>query len=258
MRLNIDVVMDYQLDGPSPVLLAVEVADLPGQQIARTALEILNATHRHVPGDAGLGQRIWADVANDRLNLRYVADVEITREDIALEKLAQSEWQDLPGDVLPYLRPSRFCPSDRFIPFVTKSFGHLDAGAKVAAMRDWVADSITYSAGSSDAATCANDTFISREGVCRDFAHLLCTLVRAAHIPARYTSGYGPGVTPPDFHAVTEVWLDGAWHIVDATGMSTASDLAVIASGRDAGDVAFMETQAPAHPVFQNLIIREV
>ncbi|MFN7002029.1 MAG: transglutaminase-like domain-containing protein [Roseinatronobacter sp.] len=258
MRLNIDVVMDYQLDGPSPVLLAVEVAALPGQQIERTALEILNATHRHVPGDAGLGQRIWADVANDRLNLRYVADVEITREVIALETLAQSEWQDLPGDVLPYLRPSRFCPSDRFIPFVTKSFGHLDAGAKVAAMRDWVADSITYSSGSSDAATCANDTFISREGVCRDFAHLLCTLVRAAHIPARYTSGYGPGVTPPDFHAVTEVWLDGAWHIVDATGMSTASDLAVIASGRDAGDVAFMETQAPAHPVFQNLIIREV
>lgn len=258
MRLNIDVVMDYQLDGPSLVLLAVELAALAGQQIEHSKLEILNATYRHVPGDAGLGQRIWADVANDRLSLRYVAEVEITRENIPLETLAQSEWQDLPSDVLPYLRPSRFCPSDRFIPFVAKRFGHLEAGAKVAAIRDWVAASISYVPGSSNAATCANDTFVSREGVCRDFAHLACTLLRAAQIPARYTSGYGPHVTPPDFHAVAEVWLDGGWHIVDPTGMSTASDLAVIATGRDANDVAFMETQAPAHPCYQNLIIREM
>lgn len=258
MRLNIDVVMDYQLDGPGPVLLAVEVATLPGQRIEHSTLEILNATYRQVPCDGGLGQRIWADAANDRLNLRYVADVEITREEIALETLAQSEWQDLPSDVLPYLRPSRFCPSDQFMPFVAKRFGHLEAGAKVAAIRDWVADAISYVPGSSDAATCANDTFVSREGVCRDFAHLACSLLRAAQIPARYTSGYGPHVTPPDFHAVAEVWLDGGWHIVDPTGMSTGSDLAVIATGRDASDVAFMETQAPAHPCYQNLIIREM
>ncbi len=258
MRLNIDTVMDYQLEGPSPVLLAVEVAAIPGQDIRHSMLEILNATHRHEPGEASVGQRIWANVASDRLNLRYVADVEITRADIPLETLAQSRWQDLPGDVLSYLRPSRFCPSDQFMPFVAKRFGHLDAGAKVAAIRDWVAASITYVPGSSDAATCANDTFLSREGVCRDFAHLACTLLRAAQIPARYTSGYGPNVTPPDFHAVAEVWLSDAWHIVDPTGMCTASDLAVIATGRDASDVAFMETQAPAQPYYQNLIIRKM
>ncbi|TVP71966.1 MAG: transglutaminase family protein [Rhodobacteraceae bacterium] len=255
MRMNIDVVMDYQLDGPGPVLLAIEAAAIPGQRIENSMLEILNATHRHVPGEAGLGRRIWANVINDRLNLRYVADVEITRDEIPLQTLAQCDWQDLPSDVLSYLRPSRFCPSDQFMPFVAKSFGHLDAGAKVAAIRDWVAEAVTYVSGSSDAATCANDTFVSREGVCRDFAHLVCTLVRAAQIPARYTSGYGPGVTPPDFHAVAEVWLDGAWHVVDATGMSTSADLAIIGTGRDASDVAFMETQSPANPTYQNLII---
>lgn len=255
MRLNIDVVMDYQLSGPAPVLLTLETTDTPGQRIEHSMLEILNATYRHVPGEGGLGQRIWADVENDRLNLRYVADVEITRADIALDGLAQSAWQDLPPDVLSYLRPSRFCPSDLFAPYVAKSFGHLEGGAKAAAIRDWVAKSITYVPGSSDAATCANDTFLSREGVCRDFAHLVCTLMRAAQIPARYTSGYAPGVTPPDFHAVAEIWLDGAWHVVDATGMSNSSDLAIIGAGRDASDVAFMETQAPAFPVYQNLII---
>lgn len=258
MRLNIDVVMDYQLSGPAPVLLTVEAAPINGQVINQSYVEILNATHRHMPVDGGLGHHIWAEVANDRLNLRYVAEVDISRPDIALDTLARSEWQYLPSAVLTYLRPSRFCPSDLFAPYVAKNFGHLDGGAKVAAIRDWVANSVSYIPGSSGPATCANDTFLSREGVCRDFAHLVCALVRAAQIPARYTSGYGPDVTPPDFHAVAEVWLDGAWHIVDATGMSTASNLAVIASGRDASDVAFMETQTAAQPVYQNLIITRV
>ena len=32
------------------------------------------------------------------------------------------------------------------------------------------------------------------------------------------------GVEPQDFHAVAEVFLDGAWYLVDATGMAEADD----------------------------------
>jgi len=258
MRLEIDVVMDYQLAGAEPVLLTVEAANLTGQVIHSSSLEILNATLRHFAGEDGRGQRVWAHVVTDRLNLRYVASVEVLRPDIALESLDQTALHDLPGAVFTYLRPSRFCPSDMFLPYAAKTFGHLSGGRKVAAIRDWVAGAITYAPGSSSATTCANDTFLSREGVCRDFAHLVCTLARACHIPARYTSGYSAQVSPPDFHAVAEVWLEGAWHVVDATGMSTAASLVVIGSGRDASDVAFMETLGPAYPIYQNLIIRNV
>ena len=60
-------------------------------------------------------------------------------------------------------------------------------------------------------------------------------------------------MTPPDFHACAEVWLEGGWQLVDPTGMSTPGNFAVIASGRDAGDVAFMETAGWATVVRQEV-----
>ena len=76
--------------------------------------------------------------------------------------------------------------------------------------------------------------------MCRDFAHLTVALCRAGGIPARCVSAYAPGVDPPDFHAVAELWLDGGWHLVDATGMSRCGDIARVAVGRDATDIAFL------------------
>jgi transglutaminase-like putative cysteine protease len=69
---------------------------------------------------------------------------------------------------------------------------------------------------------------------------MLITLARAGSVPARFVSVYGPGVTPPDFHAVAEVFLDGGWHLVDATGMATGADVAKIGVGRDAADTSFL------------------
>jgi transglutaminase-like putative cysteine protease len=86
---------------------------------------------------------------------------------------------------------------------------------------------------------------------------MVCALCRAAGIPARYVSVYGPGVQPPDFHAVAQVWLDGAWRIVDATGMCSADAVVVVAVGRDACDVAFMETETPAYLVTQSVLVTE-
>ena len=64
--------------------------------------------------------------------------------------------------------------------------------------------------------------------------------------PARFASVYAPDVTPQDFHAVAEVFLadptceGGAWHLVDATGMASAGEIAKIGIGRDAADVSFL------------------
>ncbi len=242
MRIAIDVTMAYQLNGEEPALLTIEAARTDGQTIVESQLDIENATLSRVSGEGGLGQRVWAHVQSQRLNLRYRAQVDVTRPAIPLQNLKATPLHALSGEVATYLRASRYCEADLFGNIVAKQFGDLEGGAKIAAMRDWVNAEIAYVPGSSGAATGAIDTFISREGVCRDFAHLMCSLARAAGIPARYTSVYGLGVTPPDFHAVAQVWLADAWHLVDATGMSTADGLVVIAAGRDAGDVAFLET----------------
>lgn len=252
MRLNIDVTMEYQLEDPM-VFLAIEAAETEGQSVIQHRLDVQNATLSWVDGEEGVGQRVWARVDQDVMRLHYLATVDVTRQNSPLEGLPATPRQDLPGSVISFLRPSRFCQSDMFTQFADRQFGYLDGGDKIAAIRDWVAAEMTYVPGSSHAGTTVLDTFAAREGVCRDYTHLVCALARAADIPARYAAVYGLGVTPPDFHAVAQVWLDGAWHLVDATGMCTPDTLVVIAVGRDACDIAFMETGA-----FASMIAQEV
>jgi transglutaminase-like putative cysteine protease len=112
-------------------------------------------------------------------------------------------------------------------------------------MRDWIASHLSYAPGASHSETTALDTYHDRAGICRDYAHLVVALARAADIPARVASVYAPSVTPPDFHAVAEVYLGGAWHLIDATGMAEASTMAIIGIGRDIGDVAFLTAFGP-------------
>ena len=86
----------------------------------------------------------------------------------------------------------------------------------------------------------------------------MVTLCRAAQIPARIASVFAPSVQPPDFHAVAEVYLDGEWHLVDPTGMAKAAEMAIIAVGRDAVDVAFMTTSSPAELVTQTVSVSRI
>lgn len=255
MRIHIDVTMDYQLRGDAPVLLTLEAADIDGQTVIENALEIENATFHRINADGMFGGRVWAFVTDHRLTLTYHAQVDIARSKVELAGLAAMPLHMIPGEILTYLRPSRYCQSDLFTDFVGKQFGHLKGGAKIAAIKDWVSEAIAYTSGSSNATTTAVDTFKAREGVCRDYTHLVCALARAANIPARYASVYGTEVSPQDFHAVAQVWLDDAWHLVDATGMSTADATVLIGAGRDAGDVAFMETEQWADPISQTVSV---
>jgi transglutaminase-like putative cysteine protease len=255
MKLAIGVDLNYALEGGDPALLAITAAQTKGQTVLASVLEIDNATLRWIDGEGNVGQRVWVHAEGGLLNLRYRAQVDVSRANVALPTLAATSLFMLPGEVLTYLRPSRLCPSDLLQAFADERFGHLEGGEKIAAILDWTAAALVYVPGSSDATTTAFDTFMAREGVCRDYAHLVCGLARAGNIPARYATGYGANVDPPDFHAVAEVWLDSAWHLVDATGMSTAGDLAIIGSGRDAGDIPFMQTEKWATHIHQRICV---
>ncbi len=74
---------------------------------------------------------------------------------------------------------------------------------------------------------------------------MLIALARAAAIPARFVSAYAPNVKPQDFHAVAEVYLDGAWHLVDPTGMARADEVVRIGVGLDAAEVSFLSSFGP-------------
>ena len=240
MRLLIDVHLDYAVPVPADVLLQIEAAMLPDQIVVDDLLTVWSDVPiRAVAGDDGIGRRCWAHGV-DRLTVHYRAAVDVTRAPVRLAEYAATSPRFLPSPVTAYLLPSRYCPSDRLEGFVQRRFAGLRGGSLAAALVAWIAGSIVYRSGTSSGTTTALDTFAARAGVCRDYAHLLVALARAGDIPARCVAAYAPGVDPPDFHAVAELWLDGEWRLVDATGMANCQDLVRVCVGRDATDIAFM------------------
>jgi len=240
MKLSIQATIDYQFDEPTDVLLQLEAAKIPEQVIEAEKLKLPDCEHfARVPAQDGIGERIWLRTQG-RLQVDYRATVLVNRLLTDCRTLEIVPQHQLPGETVQYLFSSRYCPSDRFHSFAHRAFGHIEGGRRVIEMRDWIRDHLAYTPGSSDAQTTAADTFISREGICRDFAHLLITFARAAGVPARIASVYALGVDPPDFHAVAEVFLGGEWHLLDATGMAREAVMAKIGVGRDAADVAFL------------------
>lgn len=259
MRLSIAVDLDYAIIGaPADVLLQVEVAAMPDQRIVSEALTIWSDSPiAAVRGEDGIGQRCWIR-ADNWLKAAYRATVDVERASVDLVGLRATPVRDLDGALVPYLLPSRYCQSDRLEGFVRREFGGLAGGALAAALGDWVANSLEYQSNTSSGETTALDTFASRSGVCRDYAHLLVALARAGEIPARCVAAYAPGVDPPDFHAVAELWLDGAWRLIDATRMAPAEAIARVCVGRDATDIAFMTTFGVAQFVSQSVRVSEV
>jgi hypothetical protein len=241
MRVAIEAILDYDFAEPTDVLLAVEAAALPDQRVVAQSHIIDNAGPlTNKVGGNGIGRRTWTRTGTGRMVSSYRATVEVDRAPVDLATLGRSSLPSLPEDVLPFIWPSRYCEADRFVSFVCGHFPDLDGGPLVKALVQWVHANLVYAPGSSTVVTTAADTFVAQQGVCRDYAHLTAALIRSRDIPARLVSVYALGLDPPDFHAVVEVWLDGAWHIVDATGLAPVETMVRIAVGRDATDIAFM------------------
>ena len=148
-----------------------------------------------------------------------------------------TEW-----DLLRYLRPSRYCESDSLLPTALAEFDGVPRAELPSAVSAWVGSRLAYVPGSSLPTDGAERTLLARQGVCRDYAHLVVALLRALDVPARVVGVYAPGIEPMDFHAVAEAYVDGEWEVVDATALGPRQSFVRIATGADAADIAFLST----------------
>ena len=124
-------------------------------------------------------------------------------------------------------------------------FGDIAPGwGRVQAICGWVYRKVTFGYSFARSTKTALDVYTERMGVCRDFQHLAITFCRALNIPARYATGYlgdiGVSVppTPMDFSAWFEVYLEDRWWAFDARHNQARIGRILIATGRDAADVA--------------------
>ena len=266
MTLSIAAEITYRFAEPTDFLLQIEPAIIPEQRVDGWFSCTPTEHFARVFAQDAIGERIWLRHRGE-FGASWKGTVAIDRAIAPLATLKALPTHRLPGETVQYLMDSRYCPADRFQSFVEAEFGALAGGAKVDAIRGWIADHFAYTPGISDSNTTALDTFVERRGVCRDFAHMMITLTRAAAIPARFASVYGPDVDPQDFHAAAEVFLSdpedpdegaGAWHLVDATGMAEACDMVKIGIGRDAADVSFLTSYGPAEMVEKSIEVTRI
>ena len=147
-----------------------------------------------------------------------------------------------------FLRPSRYAESDRLTAVARSEFAGISTGPELlAAVSSWVGTQLSYVPGSSRPTDGAVETLLQRQGVCRDYAHLVIALLRALDVPARLAAVYAAGLEPMDFHAVAEALICGA---VARGGRDPArpawASLVRIATGRDAADTAFLSAYGGA------------
>ena len=153
--------------------------------------------------------------------------------------------QEMPTHILGYLLNSRYCEVDRFSTIAAELFGGVTPGwGRVQAICDWVHEKVSFGYQYARPTKTALDVFAERFGVCRDFQHLAVTLCRALHIPARYATGYLGDIrvpaapSPMDFSAWFEVYLEDRWWTFDARHNYPRFGRVLMATGRDASDVA--------------------
>jgi transglutaminase-like putative cysteine protease len=198
-----------------------------------------------LPPHAHLDIKLEADVENLLINpFNYIPPTpEEERTDIqSVLKLMPSYWDFV-------------LPSGAMVP----SFADLEAPKgwpvydpnqnlqmSVQAALQWITSEFRYEPGSTDVHSPLSDVLEKKSGVCQDFAHLLCAIVRSWGFPARYAMGYqflGEGnhlSANPATHAWTEVYLPGAgWRGFDATHSLMANHHYItVAVGRHSLDAA--------------------
>ncbi len=256
--LQISANLSYRLAAPCTILVQVEPAATADQTLTRADINIGPADSKMiVRAHDGIGTRLWT-TQQDQLTVSYAAQVAIDRANPDFAALPATVLSDLPGEAVPYLFNSLYCSVHAFDELVTSEFSGLSGGVLVAAMADYIERTMTYGSDVDNANSNAQQSFAARKGVCRDYAHILISMARAANIPARFASTYAPDVQPQDFHAVPEVFLDGRWHLIDPTGMAQPSDMAVIGIGRDATDVSFLTAFGSMNMVEQSVNVTRI
>jgi transglutaminase-like putative cysteine protease len=157
----------------------------------------------------------------------------------------QSDISEIPGPLLEFLLPSRYCEVDsELMDFAWRTFGRTKPGwQRVQAICDFAHRHLRFDYQQARSDRTALEGFRERVGVCRDFTHLAITLCRCMNIPARYATGYlgdigVPAVPDPmDFSAWFEVYLQGRWYTFDARHNRRRIGRVLIGLGRDAADV---------------------
>ena len=257
MRISAGFTIAYDCPQPVPMLLTLSVH--PGLRDRLLTPEWIRTdpgveVRQYLDGFGNLCSRVLAPTGRFTLSSSFdISDDGAV--DICAPCAGQVAAQDLPDSALVYLLGSRYCETDQLMQTAWSLFGGtLPGWARVQAVCDFVHGHIRFGYEHARVTRSAWDAYRERVGVCRDYAHLAIALCRCLNIPARYCTGYlgdigVPVVGEMDFSAWFEVYLDHRWYAFDARNNQPRIGRVLIARGRDATDVAMVNSFGPAQLV---------
>ena len=234
MKRRVGAELEVEIIAPTTLEFQIAVAPHPNTEVSESLSFVLDGKPVQPLEISGThGNRIHKlDVPIGYLTVDYAAMIVGQTDPAPVSEYDQSM----------YLRPSRYAEADKFFGFAATEFGnYIDSTTLLEKVSAWVGTRLNYVPGSSDPIDGAVDTLLAGAGVCRDYAHLVVALLRAVKVPARVVSVYAPGLSPMDFHAVAEAFVEGQWRVVDGTLLAPRQTLVRIATGRDAADIAFLD-----------------
>ncbi|WP_263416877.1 transglutaminase-like domain-containing protein [Terriglobus albidus] len=257
MLIRSEFDIQFQLPAPVTMLAMLDLhpsVDAFAREVTPLAVEHVDGvevsrlvTEKYLDNFGNRCSRVHLPAGAVRLSGSNVVEIE-GAPDAVKEDAQQAEVRDLPAAALPFLFASRYCEVDRMCGLACDLFGGMPKGWPLAAaIRDWVHDHVRFDYNAARPTKTALDVFTERVGVCRDFQHLAITLTRAMNLPARYVAGYlgdirSPYAGPGDFSAWYEIFLDGRWWTMDARHNHPRIGRVLMATGRDATDVAITTT----------------
>jgi transglutaminase-like putative cysteine protease len=247
MEIKVGFEIAYAAPQPTPMVTMLRIhpsrhADIVGTEIIAAEPDVPIRYYRDTYGN--VCGRLVAPAGG--LTLRGTAVVRDTGLPDAVAPAAQQlPVEQLPDDVLLYLMSSRYCETDKLTDIAWSLFGNTQPGwPRVTAICELVHKHVTFGYQHASNMKSAHDVYEEGAGVCRDFAHLALTFCRCMNIPARYCTGYmgdigiPPDPAPMDFSGWFEVYLSGRWYTFDARHNVPRIGRILMATGRDAADVA--------------------
>jgi transglutaminase-like putative cysteine protease len=239
MWLNASCVLEFQIPVPTPFLFMLRPRSGWRQWIAREEYVLSPSVPAVEFTDpfGNLCQRLVAPAG--RFAVRTSVDIETAEASDTAPGAPFVEVQQLPAETLPYLYPSRYCESDRFMEMAPSLVaGRASGYDQCSAIVDYIRNAIQYTPGLGQQIISACELNERGRGVCRDMAHLGIACCRALSIPARMVVGYLETLEPMDLHAWFEAYVGNRWYTFDATQPDLQGGRVAIAYGRDAADVA--------------------
>ena len=265
IRLGYDIQFEMPVSAPVVALLNVHpsrASDLLAPDRLRIEPEVKQ--EQYIDTFGNLCCRFAAPAGRIRLwNSTLIEDSgNVDPQDFSAREIPVT---DLPPETLRFLLSSRYCEVDLLGNTAAQLFGGIAPGwRRVQAICDWVHEYVTFGYPFASPTKTALDVYRDRTGVCRDFQHLAITFCRSLNIPARYATGYLGDIAVPltdapmDFSAWFEVYLEGRWWVFDARNNVPRIGRVLMATGRDATDVAITTSFGAAQLVHFEITTDEV